>query len=208
MSDVYRNYLESPTSQGFAQLQVEVAAEPDFDPQGSFVFELEAACERGDFRETYWRTCEMPFAWVASPAAHFFAGIAAHEMGCYGEADLERFLFQTMLEGLLATGDGTAEAPYEITHVSDENDILAYYSISLGKNRRVGQQLVRQADRLIDVVYCGDLDEAEDAAQAIHFDVTNLAGVLTTASVRPRPVSKFRALLAQNRLGFNKRAAF
>lgn len=199
MSDVYRNYLESPTSQGFAQLQAEVAAEPDFDPQGGFVFELEAACQRGDFRETYWRTNEMPFAWVASPAAHFFAGMAANEMGCYGEAELERFLFQTMLEGLLATGDGSADAPYQVTHFSDENDILAYFSVTQGTCGRVGQQLLRRADRLIDVVHCD-----EDAA--IHFDVTNLAGSLPPA--RPRPVSKFRSLLAKSRLGFDRRPAF
>lgn len=199
MSDVYRNYLETPTSQGFAQLQAEVAAEPDFDPQGGFVFELEAACQRGDFRETYWRTNEMPFAWVASPAAHFFAGVAANEMGCYGEADLERFLFQTVLEGLLATGDGSADAPYQITHLSDENDILAYFSVTQGTSQRVGQQLLRSADRLIDVVHCDD-------DTAIHFDVTRLAGALTPA--RPRPVSKFRSLLAKSRLGFDKRPAF
>ncbi|MCC9605606.1 hypothetical protein LOC68_22105 [Blastopirellula sp. JC732] len=199
MSDVYRNYLEAPTSEGFAQLQAEVAAEPDFDPQGGFAFELEAACQRGDFREAYWRTTEMPFAWVASPAAHFFAGVAASEMGCYGEADLERFLFQTMLEGILATGDGSAAAPYRITHLSDENDLLAYFSVTQGNSQRVGQQLLRQADRLIDAVHC-------DNDQTLHFDVTHLAGALPTA--RPRPASKFRSLLAKSRLGFDKRAAF
>ncbi|MFI4874473.1 MAG: hypothetical protein ACIALR_04020 [Blastopirellula sp. JB062] len=205
MSDVYRNYLESPNSQGFARLQEEVAAEPDFDPQGAFVFELEAACERGDFREAYWRSCEMPFAWITSPAAHFFAGIAADEMGCYGEADLERFLFQTMLEGLLATGDGSVEDPYKITQLSDENDILAYYSIAQGTPRRSRQRLQRQTDRLLDVITLGDSD---DSPQAIHFDVTSLAGVLTPATLRSRPASRFRPLLAKSRLGFDRRQSF
>ncbi|TWT39475.1 hypothetical protein [Blastopirellula retiformator] len=204
MSDVYRNYLEAPNSQGFAQLQAEVAAEPDFDPQGGFVFELEAACQRGDFRETYWRTTEMPFAWVASPAAHFFAGVAANEMGCYGEAELERFLFRSMLEGLLATGDGSLDAPYRITHLSDENDLLAYFSITQGTSPDGAQQLVRKGDRLIDVIH-GDDD------QSLHFDVTHLAGAQSKA--RRRPASKFRSLLASSRLGldkqgFDKRAAF
>jgi hypothetical protein len=54
-------------------------------------------------------------------------------------------------EGILGTGDGTADHPYLVVRVSDEYDILRHL-----KKRSTSQGLRRKDDKSCDVMTCAD----------------------------------------------------
>ncbi|PQO29129.1 hypothetical protein C5Y96_15355 [Blastopirellula marina] len=147
MIDYYQAFLEAPSREGFLKLQEEVKSETDFCSAGSFVDQLADLCQRGCYEQMFEQTELMPFAWVASPSAHLYASIAAQQMGCEDDAELERFVTESILQGLLETGDGSANAPYQITYLSDRQDLLAYFSLNVEK-----QRLVRSPSGMMDVV--------------------------------------------------------
>ncbi|MBI1247410.1 hypothetical protein GC197_06130 [bacterium] len=154
MIDHYQAFLEAPSREGFLELQKEVQAEADYCAAGSFVDQLSDYCQRGRYETMFQLTELMPFAWVASPSAHLYASIAAEQAGCPDDAELERFLTETILQGLLETGDGTANRPYRITYLSDRHDLLAYFSLNVEK-----QHLVRSAQGTMDVVTATNGDQ-------------------------------------------------
>ncbi|GAA4424520.1 hypothetical protein [Bremerella cremea] len=147
MIDHYQAFLEAPSREGFLKLQEEVQSEADFCAAGGFVDQLADLCQGGRYEQMFDLTELMPFAWVGSPSAHLYASIAAQQMGCPDDAELERFLCETMLEGLLETGDGSLDHPYQITYLSDRQDLLAYFSLTCEK-----QHLVRSPQGMMDVV--------------------------------------------------------
>ena len=167
MIDHYQAFLEAPSRQGFLTLQEEVKQERDFCAAGSFVDRLAALCQAGCYETMFEQTELMPFSWIASPSAHLYASIAAEQMGYSEDAQLERFLTESLLEGLLSTGDGSSQKPYRITYLSDRHDLLAYFSASVEK-----QHLIRSPQGLIDVVttttgdsLCFLLHQMADVAQ-------------------------------------------
>lgn len=147
MIDHYQAFLEAPTRDGFLKLQEEVQADVDFCAAGSFVEQLADLCQRGCYQQMFEQTELMPFGWIASPSAHLYASIAAQQTGCADDAELERFVTESLLQGLLETGDGSASDPYQVTYLSDRQDLLAYFSVDVEK-----QHLVRSPHGMMDVV--------------------------------------------------------
>ncbi|PHS12467.1 MAG: hypothetical protein COA78_08320 [Blastopirellula sp.] len=195
MLETYQEYLESPSQSHFLQLQQEVIAEADFDPQGAIVFRLEQLCQANDFDAAYKLTSEMPLAWVTSPSLHFFASMAAEKMGQTSEAETEAFLIESMFQGLLSTGNGTLEHPYLITQLTDQHDILSFKSL-----QKVSQRLIGTAAGTMDAITCDD-------HSTLHFDLSIIMSKGFTASKNhlghlAKPSSRFRPLLARDRLGF------
>jgi hypothetical protein len=104
----------------------------------------------------------LPPSKVLSPRIHFLAAEAAEALGRASDVELERSLFVLTLQGLLATGDGTRENPYVVTHPTDEYDVLATLGL-----RSAGQSLTERNGRLYDIQLC------EDGCE-LWFDVTDL----------------------------------
>ncbi len=147
MIDHYQAFLEAPSRDGFLKLQEEVQTDADFCPAGSFVDQLADLCQCGCYEQMFEQTELMPFGWIASPSAHLYASIAAQQMGCADDAELERFVTESLLQGLLETGDGSADDPYQVTYLSDRHDLLSYFSANVEK-----QHLVRSPAGMLDVV--------------------------------------------------------
>jgi hypothetical protein len=89
-------------------------------------------------------------AWVLSPRAYWLGASAARYLGDTQAAELDRFLYQTCLQGILNTGQGTRRQPYWITYASDEPCVLA----ALGSEART-TRLIRMDSGLCDVVRTG-----------------------------------------------------
>ena len=70
-------------------------------------------------------------------------------------------------EGILLTGEGSAENPYQVTRPSDEYDLIVYL-----RYRITGQRLHQEGERRFDLLGVDDGSE-------IWFDVTD---ALTTAT--------------------------
>lgn len=123
----------------------------------------------------------LPPSKVLSPRVHLLAAEAADILRDAERSELERLLFVITLRGLLATGDGTAAAPYVVCHATDEHDIAEALGLE-----PAGQSLVEREGRLFDLLVCTN-------GRELWFD---LSGVLNrprerkkaakTASVRGR----------------------
>jgi hypothetical protein len=98
--------------------------------------------------------------WLLSPRVHFLLSTAADKLGDADMARREQYLAKVCLRGLLASGNGSEELPYLITHLPDEYDVLD----ALGKEM-TGQRLVRSGPGACDVIACADGTE-------VWFDIT------------------------------------
>lgn len=151
MQDELRIFLEAPTASNYRvirELLLEEWTEPCLTLALLELAELSAA---GQFSAVLEQADALQPQWALSPRVHYYAAVAAEELGDRELAELEKFVFQACLEGILATGDGSASAPYLITYLSDEHDVLA----ALGLEPR-SQSLVERGGLLCDIVKCAD----------------------------------------------------
>lgn len=159
MQEELQTFLEAPGARTYRRVRealVEELASTGHTATCSPVVPAELAelAATSQFTTLLERIDELQPAWALSPRVHFLAALAAEECGDEEVAEIERFTFQACLEGILATGDGTAAAPYLITYLSDEYDVLA----ALGLEPR-SQKLVEQRGMLCDVAKCLDGEE-------------------------------------------------
>ena len=162
MQDELQSFLEAPTVGNYRRVREVLLEELSSPPCASELAEMAAASTAGDHVAVLDRMDDLMPAWSLSPRLHFYAALAAERLGDAELADLERFVFQACLEGLLATGEGTADSPYLITYLSDEYDLLT----ALGLEPR-SQSLVDRRGLLCDVVKCLDGEE-------VWFELTGL----------------------------------
>jgi hypothetical protein len=123
---------------------------------------VERLLDEQQFAEVLDRLDALPPSRVLSPRVHFLAAEAAAALGDHESIELERSLFVIVLQGLLATGDGTPANPYIVCHASDEYDVLETLGLE-----PAGQSLVEHGGGLCDVLTCSD-------GREVWFDVTDL----------------------------------
>ena len=151
MQDELRIFLETPTAGNYRVIR-ELLLDEWSEPCSTVALvELAELASTGQFEALLEQTEALQPAWALSPRVHYFAAVAAEELGDRELAELEKFTLQACLEGILATGDGSERAPYLITYLSDEHDVLA----ALGLEPR-SQSLVARSDLWCDVVKCVD----------------------------------------------------
>lgn len=167
MPDPFIAFLEKPAGETFSALRDAVIAAPEYDFYSNDLTELEALAARGDLDLVVERLPSAMPNWLLSPRAHQLFSRAAEQTGDADLAQRENYLMKACLRGLAESGDGTAQRPYLVTHVSDEYDLLA------ALNKEVAQQRQVSNERgLFDVILCTDGSE-------LWFDVSSS---LTTPS--------------------------
>jgi hypothetical protein len=149
LPDAYQAFLENPTRDHHRRACRSILAEPGFDRHSLEWIELSKRCAEGRFEEALDQSYAMWPTWKLSPRFHLLVGFAASRLGDRSEEELSRFQFQTCLDGLLGTGDGTARSPYEVLHISDQYDVIR----ALGFSGR-GQRTVARRGRCLSVVSC------------------------------------------------------
>ena len=93
----------------------------------------------------------LPPLVALSPAVHALALESARKAGDEEDAELEAFLLEVCLAGILATGDGSAESPYLVACTADERHVCHALGLEPGP-----QALVNDSGRTLDVVQCLD----------------------------------------------------
>lgn len=99
---------------------------------------------------------------LLSPGAHLKLALIYQQLGRDAEMERERVIANLCLEGILSTGDGSAERPYLVTRTSDEYDVLAASNLN-----PVSQTLRLVEGRRLDVLTTREGSE-------ICFDVTEI----------------------------------
>jgi hypothetical protein len=100
-----------------------------------------------------------------SPRAHFLAAAAHDRLSQTEQGDLERWVFSTCLQGILATGDGSRRKPYVIAQLTDEQDVLKLQGFE-----SIQQELTPRGRRTCDVLTGAD-------GRELWFDVSELVQV-------------------------------
>jgi hypothetical protein len=119
-------------------------------------------------------------AWSLSPRFYWLGSAAALELQDQEGAEVDRYLYQICLRGLLATGSGSYEAPYWITYASDAEELLH----RLGLQREKGA-LVRSPHGLCQVLSCQNGRELW-CTLAAHSDQAELLESFQSMGARPR----------------------
>lgn len=160
MQRQFTRFVESPSRDNYLAVRKAVMRTTPLPIEATQLAELVRLLDADEFQEVLDRIELLPATKVLSPRVHFLAAEAADGLGDGETCELERFLFVLVLQGLLATGDGSAAAPYSVCHATDELDLL-----EVSGHEYATQSMVEHEGRLCDVVTCAD-------GRLIWFDVT------------------------------------
>src|SRR5258708_38364042 len=124
MSDPFIAFLEKPTGDTFSQLRSAVVEAPEYDFYSNDLEEMEQLAAAKNFPAAADRWSVAMPSWLLSPRMHQLIGDAARQTGNKDLAAREDYLVKACLRGLTASGDGSEQRPYLVTHASDEYDVL------------------------------------------------------------------------------------
>lgn len=164
LSETFLRFLNEPSRENYVAAWREVVRAPGYAPYSDELKALAAAFERGEHAEVLDAGERLLPNFLLTPSLHFYLGRASGALGDTEREDLERFLFRKCRDGLLATGDGTPEAPYLVAHADDEYEVLEM----LGRTPVKQSLVTHESGRVFDVF-------SEEDERETWFDVTEMA---------------------------------
>lgn len=162
MRDELQTFLEHSTAENYRCARSAILSSFDGDAGTDELAELVRIHREGRYENARQKSDAMMPAWALSPRVHYLAAEAARQLKNDEDHELEAFLWQTCLQGILSTGDGSQAHPYLVTHLSDEYDVL-----DVLQREADSQALVETGKGRYDVITCCGGSE-------IWFDVTDL----------------------------------
>ena len=128
MADLYRRFLTEPSADRFQEAFAAFAL-----PAKSAIpslLELDQAFSEGRFDTV--RTLVQLWSRYFALSVHFhrLAALAALELGEVDDAELERFITDACLQGVLCSGNGSADRPYLIAHRADAQEVLSHLKLT------------------------------------------------------------------------------
>lgn len=127
MADLYRRFLTEPSAERF--FETLAAFELPANAATPSLSLLDLAFSEGQFETV--RTLVKLWARSFTLSIHFhrLAALAALELGEIDDAELERFIADACLQGVLNSGEGSAARPYLIAHRADALEVLRHLEL-------------------------------------------------------------------------------
>lgn len=155
--DTFFDFILDTTKDKFLASQAIVFSHEDYNPYSDDLNVMEDLLEEGKYEAVVGYSSVNI---LLSFKARMYKNYALTKIGDENEAKAELIFSHKILEGIGLTGDGTPEAPYQVTRISDEFDFLIY----LDENY-ASQSLVTVKDRICDVI-------TTHSGKDIYFDIT------------------------------------
>jgi hypothetical protein len=133
VKELFVQYLQSPSPETFERLRRAAAASPQYNPYSDGLSRAGALVGEEKFQEALDLIESVMPCWIMNPGMHMLASFAHHKLGHEKEAECEAMFCRALIDGILATGDGSRARPYKVMYVRDEYDVLEH----LGKKRNV-----------------------------------------------------------------------
>ena len=154
IEDRFQDLLDRPGSESLLAARDLVIAHDNFPISPVFWARLDALLAANSFSELL-AYCRF-FQAVAclSPRFHFCRAIAYDGIGDAGRRDQSKATHQKLLKALADTGDGTQAAPFIITYLSDEYDLMKAFGCEA-----VGHHTAQQHAGVCDVITDANGDE-------------------------------------------------
>jgi hypothetical protein len=153
-------FVKEPTKENFLRAFQQTTTAENYEPYSTELDDVKELAEGHKFVEAQARLKKAMPGLLLSPQAHFLASRVARGLGDATTAEKETSLGKKCLEGILGTGNGSAEKPYLVTRVSDEYDVLRQL-----KKFSAQQAVLHKNGKVLDLIQCNDGIE-------LWFDVT------------------------------------
>lgn len=167
MRDEFMKFLQEPNRDSYLAVRAQLIASPAYDPYSRDLDQVEELLEQSGPQAA----CDAIQAalpnLLLSPRAHLLMSYLQHQLGNEDAAEMEMLVGQLCLQGILETGDGSAERPWLVLRTSDEYDVLQHFEKELQQ-----QALAGEGDKKRDILTCTD-------GTVYHFDITDAFQQLT-----------------------------
>lgn len=173
MKQEFFAFIESPDTERYTQIRKLVLAFPGYDPYSEDLYDLIDLLDAGKFVEVQQGVSQGMPNLLLSPRAHMLAAFAAEQTGDDKAAEVEKFIAQACVKGILSTGEGTYENPYRVVRTSDEYDVLQYLEQEVVK-----QSLQHTEHQHLDVILTKQ-------GREVVFDITDAYETLTVSLDKP-----------------------
>jgi hypothetical protein len=167
MKQEFFEFIESPEAENYEAIRKLVLAFPGYDPYSQDLYDLSDLLDAGKFVEVQQGVSRGMPNLLLSPRAHMLAAFAAEQTGDEKVADVEKYIAQACVKGILSTGAGTYENPYRVVRTSDEYDVLQYLEQEVEK-----QSLQSAEQKHLDVILTKQ-------GREVVFDITDAYETLT-----------------------------
>lgn len=137
-----------------------VVAHPSYSPYSDEIHDLTKLYEDKRHDDVAELVSSMMPNWLLTPSVHKIACLAAKHRGDDEGAAIEMKIAVACIRGILASGEGTREAPYLVARVRDEYEVLSHLEKQLKR-----QSLVQDGERSLDCLKLTDGGE-------LWFDIT------------------------------------
>ncbi|MBK8208310.1 MAG: DUF4919 domain-containing protein [Planctomycetes bacterium] len=166
MPEPFFEFLREPNRESFLAARRAVLEDPSYQPYSTELEELDALIEQEDYQGVLDRMPELVPNLVLSPRLHLMLAYTQRRLGNTDSADMEGAIARTCADGILMTGDGTAEKPWLVLRTSDEYDVLMFID-----KKMETQALIRRDGKALDRLACEDGSE-------VWFDVSDAMNAL------------------------------
>lgn len=159
-ADTVATYLTEPSSEHWAELREQVVASDNYDWQLSPRSRAERWLAAGDHLGLIAELESAMPGGFTNPSLHLLLAEAHRQLGDTEATHREVVLYQAMMSGILATGDGTVTQPWSVLSIAEEYDALQAL-----KKQSVEQSLIESDGRPLDRHRCSDGSEIWFAPQ-------------------------------------------
>ncbi|HUT32332.1 MAG TPA: DUF4919 domain-containing protein [Planctomycetota bacterium] len=165
--EFFAAFLEKPGKETYLAVFKAVTEAESYDPYSMDLNGAWGLIKEKKFKEAQEKLEKAMPSLLLSPRAHGMAAMAAEGLNDAAKAKSEREAAAKCIQGMLATGDGSADKPYLVTRVTDEYDVLRHL-----KKAKTTQGLRNKDGKSFDVMSCEDGTE-------VWFDITVVFGSLS-----------------------------
>ncbi len=154
-------FLKTPSCDTFMKVRAEVVTSPLYEPYTEDLDAIIGLVKQEDFEGAQKLLMAGMANLLLSPRAHLLSAMVADKLGDADRSRFEGFIARRCIDGIMSTGDGTADKPWVVTQVSDEYDVLNFLSKEMEE-----QALHDRGERRLDSVRTKDGGE-------LWFDITD-----------------------------------
>lgn len=164
MRELFVAFLQEPTLESYAAVRDALIAHEAYRPYANDLDRVNALVSQDQHQEAIDLLGNSMPNLLLSPMAHIMSAYLHDKLGDKQTSEMEAALAHRCIEGILLTGDGSAERPFLVTRVSDEYDVLRH----LDKQMEV-QSLTERNGRMMDRMTI-------QGGEEIWFDISDFFG--------------------------------
>ena len=151
MDDPFSAFLDEPDEGSLRALRSAIIDLPGYGFLDTDVLELDQLVMEQRYAVVAGFVQGLMPAWLLSPRVHALASLAAEALGDDALARRERAMARACILGIKRSGDGSRNAPFPVTHISDEHDLAEHMGLEV-----LSQSRGTAPCGLCDVLTCAD----------------------------------------------------